>query len=189
VEAPAVGSVLLASILLKVSVYGLLRFVIPLVNEAIVFFFSFFSIFCLLSIIIAAFLAIIQTDIKKIIAYSSISHMNYIVLGLLSNDVSSIVGSIYYMVAHAFISAGLFFLIGSIYDQYGSRELLNFNSVNFYNPTITFFFFIFNSANLAFPLTSSFIAELIILANLSKISSVLVLFMIFPLFFSLIYML
>ena len=142
VEAPAVGSVLLASILLKISTYGLMRFVLPLLNDGFRFFFSFFSIFCLLSIIIAACLAVIQTDIKKIIAYSSIMHMNYIILGLISYDVNAIMGSVFYMAAHAFTSAGLFFIMGILYDYYGSRELLNFNNINFYNPLASFFFYV-----------------------------------------------
>lgn len=142
VEAPAIGSVLLASILLKVSTFAMIRFMLPLFGDGIRYFFTFFSIFCLLSIIIACFLAAGQTDIKKIIAYSSIVHMNYIVLGLISYDINAIIGSVFYMVAHAFTSAGLFFIVGILYDQYGSRELVNFNNMNFYSPFLSFFFYI-----------------------------------------------
>lgn len=178
---------MLASILLKVGTYGLLRFILPILNDGIQYFFSFFAVFCLLSIILSSLTAMVQTDMKKIIAYSSIAHMNYIMLGLISGDYVIIIGSIFYMVSHAFTSAGLFFLIGIIYDNFGSRDLLNFNNISFYNPLISFYFFIFNFSNLAFPISSSFVSELIILSNLSKINFILVLFMIFPLIFSLIY--
>jgi len=113
--------------------------------------------------------------------------MNYIVLGLISSEPAAMIGSIYYMASHAFISAGLFFIVGIIYDAYGSRQLMNFSNGTVYHPLLSFFIFIFNFANLSFPMTSSFFSELIILSNLTRINIILVIIAIFFLFFALIY--
>lgn len=105
--------------------------------------------------------------------------MNYIVLGLISSEPAAMIGSIYYMASHAFISAGLFFIVGIIYDAYGSRQLMNFSNGTVYHPLLSFFIFIFNFANLSFPMTSSFFSELIILSNLTRINIILVIIAIF----------
>jgi NADH-quinone oxidoreductase subunit M len=187
VEAPALGSVLLASIMLKVGAYGLIRFMLPLFKEAIMYYYYFFAIFCVLSIIVSSILAIGQIDMKKIIAYSSIAHMNYIVIALLGMEVNSIAGSILYLVSHAFTSAGLFFIIGYLYEKYGTRNILSLNSLYNTDPSLAFFILIFNLANLAFPLSSSFIAEIVLLTNLASLNMMLIFLIVLPLFFTLIF--
>jgi NADH-quinone oxidoreductase subunit M len=177
----------LAGILLKVGAYGFLRFLVPLLKDGITYYFTFFSIFCILSILFSSLAAIVQTDMKKIVAYSSIAHMNYIMLGLMTYEINAVMGSILYLIAHGFISSGLFFLIGYLYDNYGSRDIQNFNSIQTFDPLFAFYFFIFNFANLAFPLTASYIAELLILSSLSSFSLLIIIFSVIPLFLILIY--
>ena len=125
VEAPTAGSVLLAGVLLKLGSYGMIRFLIPLFPKATVYFTPYVLVLCLISITYASLTAIRQTDLKKIIAYASVAHMNFIVLGLFSLTIQGLEGSIIQMISHGLISSGLFFSIGCLYDRYHSR-LINY---------------------------------------------------------------
>jgi len=143
VEASTSVSILLAAIFLKVATYGLLKIVIFNFFLPINYAYSLLVYFSLVSILFASFLALIQTDLKKIVALSSIIHMNYIVIGLFSLDAKATVASIIYMFSHAFVSSGLFYLIGLIYENTGTRYLLNFINKIKYSQNIFFFFFFF----------------------------------------------
>jgi NADH-quinone oxidoreductase subunit M len=113
--------------------------------------------------------------------------MNYIVIGIFSLDAKAIFGAIIYMMAHGIVSTGLFFLIGVIYENTGTRDLLNLSSLKYYNSKLIVFFFLFNLANISFPLSISFLAELVILNNLAGFNLFVLFILIFSLFFAVIY--
>jgi len=131
VEAPTVGSVVLAALLLKLGSYGFLRFMLPVFKDPVNFetFMPIATTLCLLSVIFAALMAISQADLKRIVAYSSIAHMNFSLLGLLSMTDRAIVGGTILFIAHGFTSAGLFFSVGFLYDRYHQRDVLYFRGL------------------------------------------------------------
>jgi NADH-quinone oxidoreductase subunit M len=124
VEAPTTGSMILASLLLKLGGYGFLRFSLPLFPEGTFFFLPLVKLLAVLSVFYASFAAIYQLDLKKIVAYSSIAHMNIAMLGLFSLTPTGIQGAIFTMISHGIISAALFFIIGIIYDRFNTRSVL-----------------------------------------------------------------
>lgn len=163
VEAPTVGSVLLAGILLKLGVYGFLRYSLTLFPDASVFFSPVVFVFCLIGIIFASMAAIKQTDLKKIIAYSSIAHMNLVVLGVFSGNIIGIEASILQSVSHGYVSSALFFLIGILYNRYHSRLLQYYGGLLYIMPVYASFFLFFTMSNIALPGTSSFVGEFLLL--------------------------
>jgi len=171
VEAPTVGSVLLAGILLKLGVYGFLRYSLVLFPLASFYFSPLVYIFSIIGIIYASFCAVRQTDLKRIIAYSSIAHMNLIVLGIFSFNLLGLEGSLIQSISHGFVSGGLFFLIGILYDRYHSRFLQYYGGVVHFMPLYSSFFLIFTMANIALPGTSNFIGELMLLLGVFKFNS------------------
>nr|YP_001876511.1 NADH dehydrogenase subunit 4 [Cavenderia fasciculata]ABX45185.1 NADH dehydrogenase subunit 4 [Cavenderia fasciculata] len=169
VEAPTAGSVLLAGILLKMGGYGFLRFNVGLFSSNILdFFFPYITVICIISILYTGIATILQLDIKKIIAYSSISHMNVVVLGIFSQNIQGIEGSVFLMVSHGFVSGSLFLCIGMIYEQTKSRMLYSYNNLAVVMPNYAIIFFLLTLANIAFPITSSFIGELLIFVGVMK---------------------
>lgn len=162
VEAPTIGSVILASILLKLGGYGFIRYLIPLFPYANNFFLPFIFTISLCSVIYASLITIRQIDLKRIIAYSSIAHMNMAILGLFSNNTQGLEGAVFLMVGHGIVSAALFFLVGVIYDRYHSRLLKYYSGLITVMPLGGLFFFIFLLGNIGFPGTSNFIGELLI---------------------------
>jgi NADH-quinone oxidoreductase subunit M len=171
VEAPTVGSVLLAGILLKLGVYGFLRFSLTLFPLASIYFAPLVYILSLVGVLYASLTAIRQTDLKRIIAYSSIAHMNLVTLGIFSFNILSIEGVIFQSVSHGFVSGGMFLLIGVLYDRYHSRSLYYYSGLVHIMPIYAVFFLIFTLANIALPGTSSFIGEFILLLGIYKINS------------------
>ena len=162
VEAPTIGSVLLAGVLLKMGSYGLLRFVIPLFNDANYFFLPFVYTLCIFGIVYTCCTTIRQVDLKKIIAYSSVSHMSFVILGLFSVNIVGIAGSIFLMLSHGIVSGGLFFLVGCIYDRFKTRILFYYSGLVNVMPLFAVLFFILILGNISFPGTSGFIGELLI---------------------------
>nr|YP_009485512.1 NADH dehydrogenase subunit 4 [Melosira undulata]AVR57576.1 NADH dehydrogenase subunit 4 [Melosira undulata] len=165
VEAPTAGSVILAGILLKLGTYGFLRFSLPLFPKACFFFSSFVYAIASLGIIYSSFTAIRQTDFKKIIAYTSIAHMNLVMLGIFSFNSIGIEGSIIQSLSHGFSSSALFILIGIVYDRYKSRTIKYYGGLVHVMPMYIFIFLIFTMANIGFPGTSSFVGELLLLTG------------------------
>jgi len=163
VEAPTVGSVLLAGILLKLGVFAILRYLIPIFPVETQYYSPFVSIFALLGILYISLTTIRQIDLKKIIAYASVAHMNYVVLGVLGTNVLSVSGSIFLMIAHGIVSAGLFFMIGFLYDRYKTRNIRYYRGLVSFMPIYAFCLFIFSLANMSFPGTCNFIGEALIL--------------------------
>lgn len=171
VEAPTVGSVLLAGILLKLGVYGFLRFSLTLFPEASIYFSPLVYILSLIGIIYTSLTAIRQTDIKRIIAYSSIAHMNLVTLGLFSITISGIEGSIIQSISHGFVSGGLFLMIGMLYDRYHSRLLFYYSGLVHTMPLYSAFLLVFILANIAMPGTSSFIGEVMLFLGVFRVNT------------------
>jgi NADH:ubiquinone oxidoreductase subunit 4 (subunit M) len=166
VEAPTVGSVILAGVLLKLGAYGLFRFVIPLFADATYFFLPLLYTLCLLGIIYTCCSTVRQVDLKKIIAYASVSHMSFVILGLFTSTIQGVAGSIFLMLSHGIVSSGLFFLIGCLYDRYKTRVLRYYTGLVHTMPVFSFLFFFLILSNISFPGTSSFIGEFLVLVGL-----------------------
>ena len=172
VEAPTVGSVILAGVLLKLGTYGLLRFVIPVFCDATYFFLPFVYTLCLLGIVYTCCSTIRQVDLKKVIAYASVSHMSFVILGLFTSNIQGIGGSVFLMLSHGIVSSGVFFCIGCIYDRYKTRILRYYSGLVSTMPVFSFCLFILILSNISFPGTSSFIGEFLILLGLLPFNSV-----------------
>ena len=173
VEAPTMGSVILAALLLKIGGYGLIRFCICLFPEVSFYWSPIIIGITILSALYSSFSAFIQLDAKRIIAYSSIAHMNIGVAGLFSFDFSAIYGSIINMLAHGYTSAGLFFLIGMLYKRFHTKNIIYYSGLANFLPIFHFFLFFFIFSNVAFPGTFNFVCELLILFGLNSWSSFL----------------
>ena len=168
VEAPTVGSVLLAGVLLKLGVYGFLRYSLVLFPVASIYFTPLIYTLCVIGIIYASLNAIRQTDLKRIIAYSSIGHMNLIVLGLFSFNSIGLEGAILQSISHGFVSGALFLMVGIIYDRYHTRLLFYYGGLVHTMPVYASLFLVFTMANIALPGTSSFVGEFTLLLGIFK---------------------
>lgn len=177
VEAPTAASIILAVLLLKLGGYGFLRFILSIGGEGAAYYAPVMDIFALGSVIHASLTAIIQTDLKRMIAYSSIAHMNFVVLGLFSRTHQAIDGAIYLMVGHGVVSAALFFCAGVLYNRYHTRSIKHYSGLAQVMPLFSLFFFLFTLANMSFPGTSNFIGEFLILAGVFEYNSFLMVIM------------
>jgi proton-translocating NADH-quinone oxidoreductase chain M len=173
VEAPTVGSVLLAGVLLKLGVYGIFRILIPVFPEELVMISPFVYLVATISIIYCSFAIMRQIDLKKIIAYSSVIHMNFALVGLFSLTLSGVLGGFYLMINHGIVSSALFFCVGSLYDRYHTRLVTYYGGLNLLMPVFSLFFIIFTLANFGFPGTSSFIGEFLVIFGAFDVSSLL----------------
>lgn len=165
VEAPTAGSVILAGILLKLGTYGFLRFSIPLFPYATIYFTPFIYTLSIIAIIYTSLTTLRQVDLKKIIAYSSVAHMNFVTIGLFSLNSQGIEGSILLMISHGFVSPALFLLVGVLYDRHKTRLLRYYSGCGRTMPLFALFFLFFTMANISLPGTSSFIGEFLILTG------------------------
>lgn len=162
-EAPTSGSIILAGILLKLGGYGFIRFSLPLFSKATIFFTPLIFLLSVIAIIYGSLTTLRQIDLKKIIAYSSVSHMGFVTLGIFSLNVQSIAGSIFLMLSHGLVSSALFFCIGILYDRYKTRILKYYGGLVIVMPLFVVFIMFFLFSNIGFPGTSSFIGEFLIL--------------------------
>jgi NADH-quinone oxidoreductase subunit M len=167
VEAPTAGSMLLAAVLLKMGGYGVFRFLLPLFPDATTFFFPLTATLCVLSIIYGSAAALVHQDMKKIVAYSSVAHMGYSMLGVFTMTHAGIYGGLGSMISHGLISTALFFSVGLLYERYGTRNITSYGSIALIYPIFSFYFFVFCLANTGFPGTSSFFPEIAVLTGLS----------------------
>ena len=165
VEAPTVGSVILAAILLKMAGYGFIRFSIGLFPVASDYFTPFIFTLSIIAIIYTSLVALMQDDMKKLIAYSSVAHMGFVTIGIFSLTKQGLEGSIIQMVSHGLISAALFLCVGVLYDRYHSRMISSYGGLVNVMPKYAFVLMIFTLAALGLPGTSGFIGEFLVLVG------------------------
>ncbi len=163
VEAPTAGSVILAGVLLKMGTYGFMKLGFPLFPQATQMLAPVIGALAVVSIVYGACLALVQTDIKKIIAYSSISHLGYVMLGLASFNLLGIQGAVMQMVSHGLIAGGLFLMVGMIYERCHTRDLAAYGGLAKILPVYSVFFAILALASLGLPTTSGFTGEFLVL--------------------------
>jgi proton-translocating NADH-quinone oxidoreductase chain M len=162
VEAPTVGSIFLAGLLLKVGSYGFVKILYSWFLSLCIFFSPYIYVLIGFSIIISTFNIFRQLDLKRLIAYASIAHMNFALLGLFSFNINGFIGANLLFFAHSFTSSALFLLCGSLYDRFGTRNIYYFSGLVTYMPIFSIYFFLFNCFNGGFPCSLNFIAELLI---------------------------
>ena len=171
VEAPTAGSVVLAAVLLKMGGYGFLRFSLPMFPEASMLFQPLMFGLSVVAIVYASLVAFRQTDIKKLVAYSSVAHMGFVTLGIFSFNEAGIQGAIFQMISHGVISGALFFCVGVIYDRLHTREIDRYGGLAVNMPAYALFFMLFTMASIGLPGTSGFVGEFLSLAGIYEASS------------------
>jgi NADH-quinone oxidoreductase subunit M len=187
VESPTSGSVILAGILLKLGTYGLLRYLLPLFPNGAYYIMPFIYTLCLLGVVFCSCIILRQVDFKKIIAYSSVIHMSYCIIGLFSFDFLGIAGSILTMFSHGVIAGALFFLVGSLYEKYHTRNILYYSGLSTIMPIHATYFLLFSLANMSLPGLFSFVGELLILMGLVGTSFIVFIILTIFTFFSVVY--
>ena len=170
VEAPTAGSVLLAAILLKMAGYGFIRFSIGLFPIASEYFLPLIFVLSLIAIIYTSFVALVQEDMKKLIAYSSVAHMGFVTMGIFTMTPQGIEGSIFQMISHGIISAALFLCVGVVYERMHTREISKYGGVVSVMPRYAVVFMIFTLGALGLPGTTGFIGEFLILLGTFKVN-------------------
>lgn len=163
VEAPTPGSVILAGVMLKMGTYGFLRWVIPLFPEATEHYAWVFIAAGIIGVVYGALVAMVQPDVKKLVAYSSVSHMGYIIVGLFTMNAYGLNGALYQMLNHGISTGALFILIGMIYERTHSREISKYGGLASALPIYTIAFVIVTMSSIAVPLTNGFVGEFLIL--------------------------
>ncbi|MBL8582572.1 MAG: NADH-quinone oxidoreductase subunit M [Rhizobiaceae bacterium] len=171
VEAPTAGSVILAGILLKMGGYGFLRFSLPMFPDASAYFAPFVFTLSVVAIIYTSLVALMQEDIKKLIAYSSVAHMGYVTMGIFAMNQEGIQGSIFQMLSHGLVSGALFLCVGVIYDRTHTREIAAYGGLVNNMPKYAVAFLIFTMANVGLPGTSGFVGELLTLLGVFKFNT------------------
>ena len=172
VEAPTPGSVILAAILLKMAGYGFIRFSLGLFPVASDYFTPLIFTLSIIAIIYTSLVALMQDDMKKLIAYSSVAHMGFVTIGIFSLTKQGLDGSIIQMISHGFISAALFLCVGVVYDRFQSRMISSYGGLVNVMPNYAFMFMIFALGALGLPGTSGFIGEFLILVGVFQVSTI-----------------
>ncbi len=189
VQAPTSGSVILAGVLLKMGGYGFMRFAFPLFPQAVAYFQVTFLTLGSIAIIYGAFVAMVQPDIKKLVAYSSVSHMGYVIIGLFSLNAVGVTGAYYQMLNHGISTGGLFLLVGMIYERRHTREISDFGGITKVMPVFAVAFMIITLSSIALPGTNGFIGEFMILLGTWKANKAAAVVSGFGVIFGAIYML
>ena len=170
VEAPTAGSVILAAILLKMAGYGFMRFSIGMFPIASDYFTPLIYMLSIIAIIYTSLVALMQEDMKKLIAYSSVAHMGFVTIGIFTLTKQGLEGSIIQMLSHGLISAALFICVGVIYDRYHSRLISSYGGLVNIMPKYALFFMIFTLAALGLPGTSGFVGEFLVLVGAFQVN-------------------
>lgn len=173
VEAPTAGSVILAGILLKLGTYGFLRFSIPLFPLASIYFTPLVQTMSVIAIIYGSLTTLRQVDLKKIIAYSSVAHMNFVTLGLFSLNAQGIEGAMMLMIAHGLVSPALFILVGCLYDRHKTRLVRYYGGCAQTMPFFALLFVFFTMANISLPGTASFVGEFLVLTGVFQTNTLI----------------
>jgi NADH-quinone oxidoreductase subunit M len=170
VEAPTGGSVILAAITLKIGAYGFLRFILPIVPDASRYLAGFVIALSLVAIVYIGFVALVQSDMKKLIAYSSISHMGFVTLGFFLFSQLGMEGGLVQMISHGFVSAAMFLCVGVMYDRMHSRQIADYGGVVNTMPKFAAFMMLFAMANSGLPATSGFVGEFMVILAAVKVN-------------------
>src|SRR5579872_6886655 len=171
VEAPTAGSVILAAILLKLGGYGFLRFSLPMFPAASLEFAPLIYALSVIAIVYTSLVALMQEDMKKLIAYSSVAHMGFVTMGLFAVTTQGVAGGIFQMISHGIVSAALFLCVGVIYDRMHTREIAAYGGLINRMPVYAFAFMIFTLANVGLPGTSGFVGEFLTLLGTFRINN------------------
>jgi len=163
VEAPTAGSVILAAILLKMGGYGFLRFSLPMFPDASLYFQNFIYVLSIVAIVYTSLVALMQEDMKKLIAYSSVAHMGFVTMGIFSMTRQGIDGAMFQMISHGLVSGALFLCVGVVYDRLHTREIAAYGGLVNRMPLYACVFMIFTMANVGLPGTSGFVGEFLTL--------------------------
>jgi NADH-quinone oxidoreductase subunit M len=170
VEAPTGGSVILAAITLKIGAYGFVRFVLPIVPDAAHYLAGFVITLSLIAVVYISFVALVQADMKKLIAYSSISHMGFVTLGFFLFSALGMEGGLVQMISHGFVSAAMFLCVGVMYDRMHSRQIADYGGVVNTMPKFAAFMMLFAMANAGLPATSGFVGEFLVILAAVKVN-------------------
>ncbi|MCC6534888.1 MAG: NADH-quinone oxidoreductase subunit M [Burkholderiales bacterium] len=170
VEAPTGGSVVLAAIMLKLGGYGFLRLSLPIVPDASRELALFIIVLSLIAVVYIGLVALVQADMKKLIAYSSISHMGFVTLGIFLFNAVAAEGAVIQMISHGFVSGALFLCVGVLYDRVHSRQIADYGGVVNRMPVFASFFMLFAMANAGLPGTSGFVGEFLVIMGAAKVS-------------------
>lgn len=189
VEAPTAGSVLLAGVLLKLGGYGFLRFSLPMLPEASAYFAPFVWALSIVAIIYTSLVALMQADMKKLIAYSSVAHMGIVTIGIFTPNALGLEGSIIQMLSHGVVSAALFMVVGVVYDRIHSREIADYGGLAETMPVYATIFMLFMLASVGLPGTSGFVGEILVIVGIFQHRSLVALFAAIGMILSVAYML
>jgi len=170
VEAPTGGSVVLAAIMLKLGGYGFIRLSLPIVPNASQALAGFVVALSLIAVVYIGLVALVQTDLKKLIAYSSISHMGFVTMGIFLFNRAGLEGAVLQMVSHGFVSGALFLCVGVLYDRMHTRMIADYGGVVNTMPVFASFFMLFAMANSGLPGTSGFVGEFLVTLGAMKVS-------------------
>jgi NADH-quinone oxidoreductase subunit M len=171
VQAPTAGSVVLAAILLKMGGYGFLRFSLPMFPVASELMANFVFTLSVIAIIYTSLVALVQEDMKKLIAYSSVAHMGFVTMGIFALNRQGIDGAIFQMISHGFISGALFLIVGVIYDRMHTREISAYGGLAVRMPLYALIFTLFTMGNVGLPGTSGFVGEFLTLAGVYQVNT------------------
>ncbi len=170
VQAPTAGSVILAGILLKLGGYGFIRFSIPMFPDASLYFAPFIFWLSIIGIIYTSLVAYRQTDMKKLIAYSSVAHMGFVTMGIFALNMQGMQGAIFQMISHGIVSGALFFAVGVIYERMHTREIAFYGGIVKYMPMYAAVFMLFTMANVGLPGTSGFVGEILTMVGAYQVN-------------------
>ena len=176
VEAPTAGSVVLAGVLLKLGGYGFLRFSLPMLPEASLYFTPMIYTLSIVAVVYTSLVALMQTDMKKLIAYSSVAHMGIVTIGIFTLNPLGIQGSIIQMLSHGLVSAALFMCVGVVYDRIHSREIESYGGLVERMPAYAVVFMLFMLASVGLPGTSGFVGEVLVLIGVFQVNQWVALF-------------
>ncbi len=171
VQAPTAGSVILAGVLLKMGGYGFIRFTLPMFPEASAHYAWLVFALSIIAVVVTSLIALVQHDMKKLIAYSSVAHMAIVTIGLFSFNVQGLEGSMVVMLSHGLVSGALFLCVGIIYDRLHTREIDRYGGLSINMPKYALFFMLFTMASIGLPGTSGFVGEFLSLAGIYQVSS------------------